>query len=82
MRILEGLPDSQVTNIDVVARLRKWAPSLQLRGIEAFKKGLDESYRLYARNVNLQLGLDALAVELNSLVGWSKAERALQPPRT
>jgi DNA polymerase III subunit delta' len=29
MRILEGLPDSQVTNIDVVARLRKWAPSLQ-----------------------------------------------------
>jgi DNA polymerase III subunit delta' len=79
MRVLEGLPDSQVTNIDVIARLRNWAPRLQFSGIVAFKEGLDEIYRLFARNVSLQLGLDALAVELNSLVGRVKTERAFRP---
>jgi len=68
LQLLEGQPTSRVTNVDVVARLKNWAPKLQVRGIEALKKGLDEAYRLYARNINLQLCLDALATELHSLL--------------
>lgn len=68
MRILEGQPDSEVTNIDVFGRLKNWAPKLRLNGIEALKAGLDEAYRLYARNINLQLCLDALAVDVHALV--------------
>jgi hypothetical protein len=55
LRVLEGQPDSQVTNIDLVRRLKNWAPKLQLKGIEAFKNGLDDAYRLYARNINCNL---------------------------
>lgn len=67
LRILEGQQDSQVTHIDIVHSLKNWAPKLQLHGIEALKKGFDDAYRLYGRNVNLQLCLDALATELYSL---------------
>ncbi len=68
MRIQEGLPDSQVTNVDAAVQLRTWAPILRFDGIEVLKRGLDDAYRLYSRNVNLQLGFDALAVELHSLL--------------
>ena len=73
MRILEGQPDSEVTNLDVIERLRNWAPKLRLNGIEALKSGLDEAYRLYARNINLQLCLDALAVDVHILLKEQKA---------
>ena len=69
MRILVGQSDSEVTNIDIVGRLKEWAPKFQLHGIESLKNGLDKAYRLYARNVNLQLCLDALAAEFHSLMG-------------
>jgi DNA polymerase-3 subunit delta' len=69
LRVLEGQPDSEVTNIDVLRQLKTWAPKLQLKGLECFKNGLDDAYRLYARNVNLQLGFDTLAAELHSVVG-------------
>ncbi len=82
MRVLEGLPETEVTNIDVIARLRNWAPSLQFSGIVAFKEGLDEIYRLFARNVNLQLGLDALAVELNYIITRVNTERVPPNKRT
>lgn len=68
MRIEEGRPDSEVTNVDVIGRLKDWAPKLSLKGIEALKSGLDEAYRFYARNINLQLCLDALAVDMQGAI--------------
>ncbi len=67
MRVLERQSESEVTNIDVVGRLKTWAHKLQFRGIEALKAGLDEAFRLYTRNINLQLCLDALAVDVHNL---------------
>lgn len=69
MRILVGQSDSAVTNIDLANRVKEWAPKFQLGGIEILKNGLDKAYRLYGRNANLQLCLDALAVEYRSLQG-------------
>jgi hypothetical protein len=37
---------------------------LGLPRIERLKGGLDQAYRLQIRNVNQQLGLDALAIDL------------------
>ncbi len=67
-RVLERQPDAEVTNIDLVGQLKNWAPKLQFRGIEALKAGLDEANRLYSRNINFQLCLDALAVDVNNLI--------------
>jgi DNA polymerase III subunit delta' len=53
-----------VANVDVIPQLRTWAANLDLPGIEKLKSGLDQAYRLQSRNVNQQLGLDALVAEL------------------
>ncbi len=79
LRLTEGSPDSEVINVDMVAHLKRWAPRLQLKGIEALTRGLDEVYRFYSRNVNLQLSLDALAVELQSIVGQVMRNSARLP---
>ena len=50
-----------VTHLDLAPRLRTWSARLGLGGIETLKDGLDEAYRLQVRNVNQQLGFDALA---------------------
>jgi DNA polymerase III subunit delta' len=52
-----------VTNIDLLPRLKAWSSRLGFRTIARLKEGLDEAYRLQVRNVNPQMGLDALAVE-------------------
>jgi DNA polymerase III subunit delta' len=66
MQTLESPDGSQVVNLDLQPQLKSWAESLGLAGIEKLKKGLDAAYRLQTRNVNQQLGLEALAADLVS----------------
>jgi DNA polymerase III subunit delta' len=53
-----------VANVDLLPQLKAWALKLDLAHIEILKSGLDQAYRLRTRNVNQQLGLDALVTEL------------------
>jgi DNA polymerase-3 subunit delta' len=59
--LLQG-PETEVTNVDVLPRLQAWATSLGLQGIELLKSGLDQADRLQNRNINQQLGLEALGL--------------------
>ena len=61
--LLQG-PETEVTNVDMLPRLQAWAAGLGLQGIELLKSGLDQAYRLQIRNVNQQLGLEALGLEV------------------
>jgi DNA polymerase-3 subunit delta' len=70
--LLEGGPDHEVVNVDLQARLKTWARQLGGSGIEKLKTGLDEAHRLQTRNVNQQLGLDALAVEVLAGAGLER----------
>lgn len=54
----------RVANVDLLPELKAWAGRLDLGGIGKLKTALDQAYRLQTRNVNQQLGLDALATEL------------------
>jgi DNA polymerase-3 subunit delta' len=56
--------NARVVNVDLGSRLQSWAGRLGLGDIEKLKQGLDEAYRLQIRNVNLQLGFDALALDV------------------
>ncbi len=62
--VLEGGPERDVVNVDLLTRLKSWATALGFKGIEKLKAGLDQAYRLQTRNVNQQLGLDSMATEL------------------
>lgn len=64
LQILEAAPESAVSNIDLLLRLKTLAPKLGLARIEQLANGLDQAYRLQTRNVNQQLGLDAMVAEL------------------
>jgi DNA polymerase-3 subunit delta' len=64
MRTLESGGGAHIVNLDLEAQLKAWGTALGLAGIEKLKKGLDEAYRLQTRNVNQQLGLEALAADL------------------
>jgi hypothetical protein len=64
MLILAAGPNSPVVNVDLSAQLKAWSEKLGLQGVGKLKGGLDEAYRLQIRNVNQQLGLDALAIQL------------------
>ncbi len=55
-----------VVNLDLQPRLTSWAAKLKLAGIERLKSGLDQAYRLQIRNVNPQLGFEALGIEIIS----------------
>ncbi len=55
---------SELANTDLLPRIQVWVPRLGLPGIVKLKEGLDQAYRLQTRNVNPQLGLDALAASL------------------
>ena len=61
--LLDG-PENEVTNVDMLPRLRSWAAGLGLQGIGLLKSGLDQAYRLQVRNVNQQLGFETLGLEL------------------
>jgi DNA polymerase-3 subunit delta' len=65
---LQG-PETEVTNVDVLPRLQAWAASLGLQEIELLKSGLDQAYSLQIRNINQQLGLEALGLEV-----WASAK--------
>jgi DNA polymerase-3 subunit delta' len=54
----------EVVNLDLLPALKGWAAKLGLRGIEQMKVGLDQAYRLQVRNVNQQLGFEALGIDL------------------
>ena len=62
-------PESEVTNVDLLPRLKAWSGSLGLQGIELLKSGLDQAYRLQVRNVNQQLGFEALGLEVSERPG-------------
>ncbi len=62
--ILEGRASHDVVNVDLVKDLEGWAGPIGVSGIEKLKRGLDQAYRLQKRNVNQQLGLEALALEV------------------
>lgn len=64
LRVLERQPESRILNMDILMRLRNWAAKLGLPGILTLKNGLDQAYRLQIRNVNQQVGLEALAIEV------------------
>lgn len=64
MHVLLCGTDAKVANIDLLPRLKTWAPKLGLERIEKLKAGLDTAYRLQSRNVNQQLTMDALATEV------------------
>jgi len=66
LKILEDPATDGIVNVDLGASLPKWAGRLKLAGIEKLKAGLDQAYRLQTRNVNQQLGFEALGVELTS----------------
>lgn len=63
--LLQG-PETEVTNVDVLTRLQAWAAHLGLQGIELLKSGLDQAYRLQIRNVNQQLGFEALGLDVGT----------------
>jgi DNA polymerase-3 subunit delta' len=65
LMLILAFPDkAEVANLDLVPRLKYWAPRLGISGIEKMKAGLDQAYRLQIINVNQQLGFDALTTEL------------------
>ena len=66
LHVLVQGPGTEVTNVDVLPRLRAWAAALGLHGIELLKSGLDQAYRLQIRNINQQLGLEALGLEVST----------------
>jgi DNA polymerase-3 subunit delta' len=63
--LLQG-PGADLTNVDVLPRLQAWAAGLGIQGIELLKSGLDQAYRLQIRNVNQQLGFEALGLEVSA----------------
>jgi DNA polymerase III subunit delta' len=67
--VLECGERAVISHLDLVPRLKAWAPSLGFQGVEMLKDGLDRAYRLQIRNANQQLGLDSLAIELISRTG-------------
>jgi DNA polymerase-3 subunit delta' len=64
--MLKNGHEPSLMNIDLIPRLKTWGAKLGLEGLEKLKRGLDEAYRLQTRNVNQQLGWEALAVEIIS----------------
>ncbi len=64
LQVLWRGSEMNVANVDLLPRLKTWAPKLGLGRLEKLKAGLDTAYRLQTRNVNQQLALDALATGL------------------
>jgi len=52
-----------MVNLDLSDRLKELAPRLAFEGIARLTAGLDQARRLEIRNVNLQLGFEALGLE-------------------
>ncbi|MGD0696969.1 MAG: hypothetical protein ABSB82_19295 [Terriglobia bacterium] len=66
MQVLLTGTDRDVANVDLLPKLKAWAPKLGLKRIEQLKSGLDQAYQLQIRNVNQQLNMDSLAATVLS----------------
>ena len=66
LQVLEDPAATTIVNVDLKSSLARWAPQLRLGGIEVLRSGIDQAYRLQIRNVNPQLGFEALGIELMS----------------
>ena len=64
MEVLEKGAAAEVVHVDLLGRLKVWAPKLGFAGVEKLKNGLDQAYRLQTRNVNQQLGLETLVLDV------------------
>ena len=58
--------EGEISNLDLAARLRRWAERVDLAWISQVSQGLDRAHREQIRNMNQQLGFDALAAEVAS----------------
>ena len=67
--------EEKLANLDLGNRLRKWSKRVDLRWIERVSRALDQAHREQIRNMNQQLGLDALAAELAPITGPKSAPR-------
>ncbi len=59
----EGDAPVRVVNVDILDQISTWSAKLGRGGIEQLKRGLDQAHQLQNRNVNQQLGLEAMAAE-------------------
>ena len=66
LQVLLDPASNAVVNVDVMARLKNWAPTLSLSGIQKLTAGLEQAYRLQIRNVNPQLGFETLGIDVIS----------------
>jgi hypothetical protein len=82
LQVLERGDRARVAYVDIVGRLRSWAAKLDFRRIEMLKRGLDEARRLQVRNVNQQLGLDALAAGIASEARKASSSSGSVSPRS
>lgn len=53
----------RAVNVDILDQISSWSARLGRGGIEQLKRGLDQAHLLQNRNVNQQLGLEAMAAE-------------------
>ncbi|MGH7866187.1 MAG: hypothetical protein ACREP9_00820, partial [Candidatus Dormibacteraceae bacterium] len=54
----------RLVNLDLLPQLRPWSSKLGPRELRVLKEGLDEATRLQVRNVNQQLGFEAMAARV------------------
>ena len=66
LQIIGSEDHARIINVDLLPRLQRWAGSLGLEGLDRLRRGLDDAYRLQTRNVNQQLGWEALGLEMAS----------------
>lgn len=64
LNVLEQPDRPRIVSVDLAPQLKHWASTLGVEGIERLKEALDETRRLETRNVNQQLGWEALAAEM------------------
>ena len=80
LQVIESEDEARIVNVDLLASLRRWAGSLGLEGLDRLRRGLDDAYRLQTRNVNQQLGWEALALEVTA--SEQKSTRRGEPSGT
>ncbi|HUY13038.1 MAG TPA: hypothetical protein VMX16_05300 [Terriglobia bacterium] len=62
LELAESDSTQRLANLDLLPRVKPWASKLGVNGLRLLKDGLDEAFKLQARNVNQQLGFDSMAV--------------------
>ncbi|MGH9453473.1 MAG: ATP-binding protein [Terriglobia bacterium] len=64
LELAESDATERLVNLDLLPQLKPWSSKLGLRGLRVLKEGLDEATRLQVRNVNQQLGFEAMAARV------------------